>query len=493
MAGSLCGGSLMAPTVSILRAPRTVEVSKSGLSLPKIATLVGSDGRVYKQVVKPDADMRQDELMQTYLSACNLLFASAPSARRRGLAIRTYRIVPVSKRSGVIEFVQGAVPMLQPISTLHRRYRPYDLDPVFATKRMAEAEGMPLSVRREVLHRIFSCGIRPAFHWFFLERFPHPEAAAQRRAAFASTLATASAVGHIVGLGDRHLSNLMIDPATAEIVHIDFGVCFESGHLLRTPERVPFRLTRDIVAGLGAVGVDGAFHGGLTAALEVVRGAPETPLAVIGVLLDDPLCKWIVSEQQRAAWQRRVEEAAQEAMGQGYQPAGRAATLGSRSGTASVGDARTSRSVSVAAGTRRSAAHDGEDGSSASDEGPIVLDDASDDATASGADIAGQGAHSHRADGHGSPAGPDLAPETRRAGEAHKRAEELGGMAETGMGGDRPAQAKSTLQRCKDKLRGAESDSAAVLNPSQQCDLLIAQATDMDRLASIYRGWQAWL
>jgi hypothetical protein len=36
-----------------------------------------------------------------------------------------------------------------------------------------------------------------------------------------------SMVGYILGLGDRHPSNIMIDRYTGHVVHIDFGDCFE--------------------------------------------------------------------------------------------------------------------------------------------------------------------------------------------------------------------------------------------------------------------------
>ncbi len=38
------------------------------------------------------------------------------------------------------------------------------------------------------------------------------------------------------------------------MVHIDLGVAFEQGRFLNTPELVPFRLTRDVVDGMGATG-----------------------------------------------------------------------------------------------------------------------------------------------------------------------------------------------------------------------------------------------
>ena len=39
-------------------------------------------------------------------------------------------------------------------------------------------------------------------------------------------------------------------------MHIDFGIVFEQGKTLLTPETVPFRLTRDMVDGLGITGVE---------------------------------------------------------------------------------------------------------------------------------------------------------------------------------------------------------------------------------------------
>ena len=54
-----------------------------------------------------------------------------------------------------------------------------------------------------------------------------------------------------MGLGDRHISNILIDKTSAEVVHIDLGVAFDQGKILRTPEVIPFRLTRDIVDAMG--------------------------------------------------------------------------------------------------------------------------------------------------------------------------------------------------------------------------------------------------
>lgn len=51
-------------------------------------------------------------------------------------------------------------------------------------------------------------------------------------------------LGYTIGLGDRHLDNVLVKLASGDIVHIDYNVCFEKGKTLRVPEKIPFRLVR---------------------------------------------------------------------------------------------------------------------------------------------------------------------------------------------------------------------------------------------------------
>ena len=46
-------------------------------------------------------------------------------------------------------------------------------------------------------------------------------------------------VGYLLGLGDRHPSNLMLDRYSGKLLHIDFGDCFEASmHREKFPEKV---------------------------------------------------------------------------------------------------------------------------------------------------------------------------------------------------------------------------------------------------------------
>lgn len=53
------------------------------------------------------------------------------------------------------------------------------------------------------------------------------------------------------------VGNILLDVRTARVVHIDLGIAFEQGLYMNTAEQVPFRLTADVIDGMGAAGVEG--------------------------------------------------------------------------------------------------------------------------------------------------------------------------------------------------------------------------------------------
>lgn len=111
----------------------------------------------------------------------------------------------------------------------------------------------------------------PVFHEWFIETFPEPSAWLASRLSYGRTAAVMSMVGYILGLGDRHCENILLDQITGDVVHVDFNCLFEKGKLLETPERVPFRLTQNVVDGLGITGVEGRSFVPRTVAMRVVH------------------------------------------------------------------------------------------------------------------------------------------------------------------------------------------------------------------------------
>ena len=99
-----------------------------------------------------------------------------------------------------------------------------------------------------------------------------------------------SMVGYILGLGDRHPSNLMMSRKTGKIIHIDFGDCFEVAMKReKFPEKVPFRLTRMLIKALEVSGIEGTFRLICIKVMELLRLNKDSLLAILGSFIHDPL------------------------------------------------------------------------------------------------------------------------------------------------------------------------------------------------------------
>ncbi len=81
---------------------------------------------------------------------------------------------------------------------------------------------------------------RPVMRHFFTEKHKTPMSWFAMRINYTRSVATTSVVGHILGLGDRHTSNILLDSSTGEVVHIDLGIAFEQ---VNTLSYSPFNLT----------------------------------------------------------------------------------------------------------------------------------------------------------------------------------------------------------------------------------------------------------
>ncbi|KAJ8368814.1 hypothetical protein SKAU_G00088420 [Synaphobranchus kaupii] len=283
-----------------------------GVNLPKIIDCVGSDGKARRQLVKGQDDLRQDAVMQQVFQMCSMLLQRNAETRKRKLNICRYKVVPFSQRSGVLEWCTGTVPLgeflVDPEKGAHQRFRPMDWTSIACRRKMIESVKSGSDMIRtfsEVCQKF-----RPVFRYFCMERFLDPAVWMEKRLAYTRSVATSSIVGYIVGLGDRHIQNILINEQSAELVHIDLGVAFEQGKILPTPETVPFRLSRDIVDGMGITGVEGVFRRCCEKTMEVMRSSQEALLTIVEVLLYDPLFDWTMNPLKAFYLQQQHEEQA---------------------------------------------------------------------------------------------------------------------------------------------------------------------------------------
>lgn len=280
----------------------------NGNSAPKLATCIASNGVQYKQLFKSGDDLRQDAIMEQVFEEVSKMLRNHRGTRQRDLKVRTYKVVPLTAKSGIIEFVPNSKPLNDFLRPAHKQYYPQDWSDSKARDLINTAcqSGRSSEDRIKEFRKICD-HIHPVLRYFFFERYHDPDEWFQKRTAYTRTTASISILGHVLGLGDRHNSNIMLDEGTGEVVHIDLGVAFEAGRVLPIPELIPFRLTRDIVDGMGSTGTEGVFRRCCEFTLDAVREDKDSIMTLLNVLRYDPLYSWSVSPLRAKKMQEALE------------------------------------------------------------------------------------------------------------------------------------------------------------------------------------------
>jgi serine-protein kinase ATM len=284
-----------------------------GIHLPKLITCIASDGRAYRQLVKSKDDLRQDAVMQQIFLLVNALLREHHETRVRNLCIRTYHVVPLTPCSGLVEWVEKTVSLKAYLvgdkancyHCAHYRYRPQDKLSHECREELGNAKG---EKDKCVIYEKITQNFKPVFHHYFLEHFAEPATWFAKRLSYTRSTACNSMIGYVVGLGDRHVDNILIDQHSCEVLHIDLGIAFEQGKTLRVSEIVPFRLTRDVVDGMGVTGVEGTYRSCCEETMKVLRANKEYVLTIAEVFLHDPLFRWSISPALALHAQRNEDE-----------------------------------------------------------------------------------------------------------------------------------------------------------------------------------------
>ncbi|KAK5085735.1 Serine/threonine-protein kinase tel1 [Lithohypha guttulata] len=282
-----------------------------GVSAPKIVTMIATDGLKYKMLLKGgNDDLRQDVIMEQVFAQVSDLLQDHRPTRRRKLGIRTYKVIPLTHNTGIIEFVQNTMPLHDYLLPAHARYFPKDWKSNQCRRMIVDAAPKKLEERVKV-YRSITQHFHPVMRFFFMENFLDPDEWFQKRLNYSRSTAAISMLGHVLGLGDRHGHNILLDQQSGEVVHIDLGVAFEAGRVLPVPEVVPFRLTRDLVDGMGISGVEGPFRRCCNFTLDALRKSQDAIMTILDVLRWDPLHNWSTSplRLQRIQEQQEREEA----------------------------------------------------------------------------------------------------------------------------------------------------------------------------------------
>ncbi|KAK4058120.1 hypothetical protein OIO90_000859 [Microbotryomycetes sp. JL221] len=271
-------------------------VIMSSLQRPRKITVNGDDGRQYSFLCKPKDDLRKDARLMEFNSMIIKLLKKDSDARSRHLGIRTYAVVPLNEDCGLIEWVPHTIVLRGILNKAYvargiHTWGP-ELKNVFDKIRDDPKEIGP---KFEAVAK----GFPPVFHRWFLETFPEPSAWLRARLSYSRTAAVISMVGFVLGLGDRHCENILLDSTTGDTVHVDFNCLFDRGRTFDVPEQVPFRLTHNIIDGMGVTGVEGVFRRAAEITLRILRTNRDSLMSVLETFLHDPLVEWVPTARSR--------------------------------------------------------------------------------------------------------------------------------------------------------------------------------------------------
>ncbi|GAA6007639.1 hypothetical protein JCM11491_003906 [Sporobolomyces phaffii] len=277
----------------------------SSLQKPRKITIRGSDGGSYSFLCKPKDDLRKDARLMEFNAMIIKLLKKDSEARSRKLDIRTYSVVPLNEECGLIEWVPHVVVLR---GVLNKAYSARgkaswspELKKIFDTIR-----DVPKKTGERFEKEVLS-HFPPVFHDWFIENFPEPSAWHRARLAYSRTAAVISMVGFVLGLGDRHCENILLDGTTGDTVHVDFNCLFDKGRTFEVAEKVPFRLTANIIDGMGVTGVEGVYRRSAEIALRILRANKDSLRSVLETFLHDPLVEWISRKSSTSADQTKVK------------------------------------------------------------------------------------------------------------------------------------------------------------------------------------------
>ncbi|KAI6230300.1 Non-specific serine/threonine protein kinase [Aphelenchoides fujianensis] len=274
--------------ITIQRIERKVHVMDTK-EIPKRLDMRGSDGRLYSVLCKPHDDLGKDACFMDLVTMLNARLPSNKHTRNADLRIRTFGVLPLQEQGGLIEWVNGMATLGD---CLRAAGSTSPLALSIAAEELQKAQKRKKSEQALEYFRQCCKHSELAMSKCIRSRASDPAAFYRLQRRFTTSTALMCAVGFVVGLGDRHTGNILLDVKTGEVMHVDFALLFNAGERLRIPETVPFRLTRNIVEGFGAVGIEGRFRSTMEASVKCLRAEKAAILIALKAFLNDPLLKW---------------------------------------------------------------------------------------------------------------------------------------------------------------------------------------------------------
>ena len=132
----------------------------------------------------------------------------------------------------------------------------------------------------------------------------------EMRRNFAQSLAAINSCHYMLGIGDRHLLNLLLLDGSGTLCSIDFGHAFGSAtQLLPIPELMPFRLTTQLLGVLQPLDAEGLLKRTMTHVMTALRKHKQILKETMSIFIKDPTLDWRqqAKKQMKSVWGGKAE------------------------------------------------------------------------------------------------------------------------------------------------------------------------------------------
>jgi serine/threonine-protein kinase ATR len=243
------------------------------LQMPKKIILVGEDGISYEMIVKFKDDLRKDSRFIDLDNLLNKIFDD-------GYYIRNYNVIPFTHDSGIIQFVPNLINLKEIVYSKYNNIN----ETIYKFTKFKRIGGNNLPGLCSQFKSVY-CN-------YLMNNFNNPYLFYTSRENYIKTYAIMNIVGWFMGLGDRHTENIHFDKINGDTVHVDLNYIFDKAKSLEIPEKVPFRLTQNIIDGFGILGVNGTYKQTMKYTLGILKDNRDVIQANLLSFVFDPLFEW---------------------------------------------------------------------------------------------------------------------------------------------------------------------------------------------------------
>ncbi|CAI2170936.1 4833_t:CDS:10 [Funneliformis geosporum] len=280
----------------------------SSLRKPKRIIILGTDGNEHMFLVKGGEDLRLDQRVQQLFSLMNEIMKKDSFCSQHNITQKTYKVVPITGQLGIIEWINNTRTMrcfierelndpkvFTDAQSMHSRWASNYYNIIMKANRDNVVQHFN-DLQREIKNDL----LKKALY----KLAASPEAHLSIRSEFIKCHAAINICGYLIGIGDRHLENFLIDTKSS-LISIDFGHAFGSAtEILDFPELIPFRLTKQIETLMEPLGSKGLLEYPMIKILQIMQANKEILLNAMDIFVKEPLLDWQTRALKQAKQQK---------------------------------------------------------------------------------------------------------------------------------------------------------------------------------------------